>query len=253
MKNKALYKEAKKRLFESGKLVCVFLGVATVIFGAVCALIVSDILSLALADKLSYPLLASIIYAAIALWLAFITTPLFLGYMSLLYSIYKGEREVYFIDIFASFAPKRYFKSLWFGLRFLLRGCFTCLLSFLIADTVYLVMCEAFKGMYFESLSVLFKAPAVVIFLFFYLLFSLTNARGFLGVFYYLDGVKHPYRASKKALDEKVIRSFWLKITFVLLAVLSVLSVGMLLLVAVPMMAFAYFNYAQKIIENINE
>lgn len=254
MNNRSIYKEAKKNFFESGKLLCSAIGFCVVLFSAVMALVAADVVSMAVSAVIDGDtVLALSMYAAIAVVLVFVTMPVFLGYIELLYAIYKGERDVYVIDVFKNFAPRRYFKTLFFGVRFLIRGCFTFLLPLFIALGAYFALQEAVKGMYFERFSVLFKVPAVLIFLFFYLLFSLSKARGLLGVFYRLEGVKHPYKQSKKALNGKVMRTFWLKMMFVFMTVISVLSLGMLFLITVPIMANAYFIYAKQITENINE
>ena len=254
MNNREIFREARKKYFESGKLLCAALGFCIVLFSAVMALVAADVVNMVLSNIVSDDMgLALYMYGAIALVLVFVTVPAIIGYFGLLYSIYNEEREIYLIDIFKSFSPKRYFKTVFFGIHFLLRGCFTILLPLFIAFSIYLSLNELMGEEQLVVLSMFFKAIAIVLFLFFHLVFSFSNTKGMMGIFYRLDGAKHPYKESKKALSGRVMRTFWLKMMFFVITVISVLSLGMLFLVTVPIMANAYFIYAKQITENINE
>ena len=254
MSNRDIFKEAKKSFFESGRLLCAAIGFSVALFSAVFALIAADLVNMAMSNFVAGDLvLALLMYGAIGIVLVFVTMPTVIGYIEMLYAIYNGEREVYVIDIFKNFSNKRYFKALFFGIRFLLRGCFTTLLPIFIALSFYLSLMEYAGDDVFVLLPILFKVIAVVAFLFFHLLFSFANTKGILGVFYRLKGVKRPYKQSKRALSGRGLRTFWLKLMLFLITVISVLSLGMLFLITVPIMANAYFIYAKQITDNINE
>ena len=254
MNNRRIFREAKRLVFDSGKLLCMALGFCIVLFSAVITLVAADIVNMLLSNTITdEAALALFIYAAIAVTFVLITVPVMVGYFELLYSIYKGDRDAYVVDVFKGFSSRYYFKNVTFGISLLLRGCFTLLLPAVIALGSYATMTESVKGMYFEPFSFLFKVPAFLIFLFLHLLFSLANIKGFLGVFYRLKGAKRPYVASKNLLFGKAMRTFWFKLMLFTITLVSFLSVGMLFLVTVPIMVNAYFIYAKQITENINE
>ena len=254
MNNRRIFAEARRLVFDSGKLLCMAFGFCIVLFSAVITLVSADIVNMLLSNIITdEAALALFIYAAIAVTFVLITVPVMMGYFELLYSIYKGEREAYVVDAFRGFSRGRYFKNVFFGISLLLRGCFTLLLPIVMALGVYATLTESVKGMYMESFSVLFKLPAFLVFLFLHLLFSMANIKGFLGVFYKIKGVKRPYVESKKVLLRKAMRTFLLKLMFFAITLVSFLSVGMLFLVTVPIIVNAYFIYAKQITENINE
>jgi hypothetical protein len=254
MNNRRIFTEARRLVFDSGKLLCMALGFCIVLFSAVMTLVAADIVNIVLSNTMTdETLLALSIYAAIAVTFVLITVPAMMGYFELLYSIYKGEREAYVIDAFRGFSHGRYLKNVFFGISHLLRGCFTLLLPIFIALGVYATLTESVKGMYMEPFSVLFKLPAFFVFFFLHLLFSMANIKGFLGIFYRIKGIKRPYIESKKVLFRKTMRTFRLKLMFFTITLVSFLSVGMLFLVTVPIMVNAYFIYAKQITENINE
>ena len=108
MSNKMIFKQAKRLLFDSGKLLAAVLGFCVFLLAAVFPLIIADVVYLLLSyTTLSENFLSLVLYVVLALFIVFVTMPVFFGYVRMLFSIAKQQRDVYVADIFDVFKEKK--------------------------------------------------------------------------------------------------------------------------------------------------
>lgn len=255
MRNKIIFKQAMRILFDSGKLLVAVLGFCVFLLSAVLPLIIADAAYLAFSyTPLSDDILLIALYILLAVLILLITMPVFYGYLEMLYSILLDQRDVYVADIFDVFKDShKYFHSIFYGIRYILRAIFTFGLALFFALYTCYFAKEVFGENYVFIIKFFTVLFSVLEFIFFYLLFSFARARGFLGVYYLVRGNDKPYKQSKKVLRTKMFSAFCLKLAFIGISFLSLLTIGSLFIVTMPIMAIAYFIYGNQITENIND
>lgn len=262
MNNKMIFKEAKRRFFEGGKMLESMLGFAILIFSFVFSLMAADLICTFLSMfGLGESARITLLYAIFSILLVTVSMPTLVGYFGFLHAIYKGERDVSVADVFASFtSSRRYFKSVLSGICILFRLLLIIGVPYFIASNIYFGVLEA-SGEAITNLGeavgpiviILLKAVSVVVFFVLYILALLFSSEGYIGLYGIVKGTDHPYKRSRKALRGKIMKTFSLKLIFLLTVAVSLLSIGALFLVTVPIMANAYFIYAEQITEKIND
>ncbi len=262
MKNKMIFKEAKRRFFQGGKMLESMLGFAVLIFSFVFSLMAADLIrtfgaSFGLAESAQ----TTVLYAVLFVLLVTVSMPTLVGYMKFLYAIYNGERDVSVGDVFDSFtSPRRYIKSIVSGVCVLFRLLLIFGVPFFVASGIYFGAVEASGEVVTEVgeavapiVIMLLKAVSVVVFFVLYILALLLSSEGYIGLYGIVMGADHPYKQSRKMLRGKIMKTFSLKLIFLLTIVVSLLSIGSLFLVTAPIMANAYFIYAEQLTEKIND
>ncbi len=181
-------------------------------------------------------------------FLIFVTVPVFGGFFEMSYRLYMGEDDIHMSVVFAPFVSvRRYLRAVrvWgaLSLRF-----FVLLAIPLAASALIGVMSEIFaEGIILYIIFIVIAIAEAAIFaaaVFFMVVFFLAPyfvCQGY--------GATRAMLMSAKTLSRKKGKIWKYIFGFSGIFALSLLSVGMLFVIyTVPMMIFAYFIYAEKII-----
>ena len=247
--NKMIRREAKRRLLESGRFLSLAIGFAISAFSVVITMTLYQIVAMVMLGFIPSEDAAYLVsLLALLLLFVFVAFPIIIGYISVVYSVYKKEREVYIIDIFKYFtSPKLYFSfaltSFFIVMRILLCYCLP-----LIVCGVLTSLLEGLALQYYVIFDIMIFAAV-------YLLMSLSLSKGYLALYYRIQGygIRDAGRLSKVALRSHKGRTFAFKLGMLGLSILSLLTIATLFIYTAPLMAMAYFAYAEKMTENIIE
>ena len=250
--NKAIRKNAAEKLFTNGNLYVMSLGMCLCV-----AVAVAPVMLFAVISSLAYNLPSSISplldLAAIFLLLVifvFVTVPVIGSFFEVCYRLYCGY-QTHVAEVLAPFTMgRRYFAKLRIYLSFLLRllsPLLVLLAAFFITRLAEIILADFVILLFFvRPAIVLIEAAAFVTAVFF-------NASIFFAPYLMCRGYtpRMAVVTSRRLTSGRLGKVWKYMLGFSGLLVLSVFTVGMLFVVYVaPLMIFAYFIYAEQMINN---
>ena len=250
--NKAIRKNAAEKLFENGNLYVMALGICLCI-----AVAVSPVILFALISSLAYNLPSSIsplldlaaIFVLLVLFI-FVTVPVIGSFFDMCYRLYRGY-QAHVAEVLAPFTMgRRYFAMLRIYLSFLLRllsPLLVLLAAFFITRLAEIILADLVILLFLvRPAIVLIEVAAFVTVVFF-------NSSIFFAPYLMCQGYtpRMAVATSRRLTSGKWGKVWGYMLGFSGLLALSVLTVGMLFVIYVaPLMIFAYFIYAEQMINN---
>lgn len=250
--NKAIRKNAAGILFSRGNIYTMSLGICLCIAAAIVPIILAGVISsfgyeAAESVSLTLDIVAILTFV---IFLIFVTVPTLGSFFEMSYRLYRGQ-ETHVAEVLSPFcAPRRYFRTLRVWLMLSLR------MLVLVAIPLAAFGLTSITDMMFGDVELLMNLSSVVIWLFAAVAFC---AAGFFMVSFFLAPylVCQGYSGRRAMLmSAKLTAKKWGRIWKYLLGfsglfALSLLTVGMLFVVyTAPVMIFAYFIYAEKMIND---
>lgn len=239
--NKAIRKNAAKILFSNGNIYTMSLGICLCIAAAVLPIILAALISL-------FTYVAAIL--VLVIFLVFVTLPTLGSFFEMSYRLYCGH-EAHVAEVLAPFVSwRRYFKTLRVWLVFSLRVLILVAIvlgAFALSRGTDKIFADGIVFMYLTRIFIWFFATI------FFAAVAFFMVSFFLAPYFICQGYG-PIRAMK--MSEKATLKKWGRIWKYILGfsglfALSLLSVGMLFVVyTAPVMIFAYFTYAEKMIND---
>ena len=255
-KRKNILYQSRQVLTESGRFLESVIGFSICAFGVMFMLLCSSLVVATFEEYLWKTEIALVFLTMLSVLMLFVAWPIIFGYLNMMRSIYKRERDVYVIDIFKPFTSIRlYFKSVLLGVSTAIRAFICYIAPLILALSLYLVLEEIDPFSKIGIMSLFHKLYAFGAFVILFLLLSFLFSGGYLGIYNTLgkNKEKRPYRQSRKLLKGRRLRTMKIKLIFMGTVAVSLLTVGALFIFTVPMMVISYFIYAEQVTENIIE